>query len=90
MQVQRKGGRPWRRLRAHVLDQEPLCRLCMAKGRVTAATEVDHIIPLHKGGLEFEASNLRPVCAECHQDVTNETMGHRVKRPVGLDGWPID
>ena len=90
MQVKRKGGRQWRRLRAQLLAQEPLCRLCMGNGRVTAATEVDHISPLHKGGREFDANNLRPVCHDCHQDVTNAELGRRVRAEIGLDGWPID
>jgi hypothetical protein len=65
--VKRKGGRQWRKLRAALLDQEPLCRSCIATGRVTAATEVDHIIPLHKGGQEYQASNLQPLCKPCHE-----------------------
>jgi hypothetical protein len=36
----------WRRIRAMVLADEPLCRECLKKGLVEAAREVDHIIPI--------------------------------------------
>lgn len=61
----------------------------MAKGRVELAVEVDHIVPLHKGGAELDASNCRPLCKPCHVDVTNAAQGLRVKVQVGLDGWPV-
>lgn len=64
--AQRIGGSRWRKLRRTILQAEPLCRMCMAKGRVTAATEVDHIKALHQGGLEFDAGNLQPLCSPCH------------------------
>jgi len=79
----------WRKLRTAILAQEPLCRVCMGKGRVTAASEVDHILPLHMGGVELDAGNCRPICRQCHVDVTNAAMGHRVKAEIGRDGWPV-
>lgn len=88
--VKRKGGRQWRKLRAALLDQEPLCRSCMATGRVTAATEVDHITPLHKGGQEYQASNLQPMCKPCHDEKTLDEQGVKGKVAIGLDGWPVE
>lgn len=62
-------GADWRRVRAHVLAAEPLCRMCAEAGRVTAATEVDHIETFH--GLDdfrrLDPSNLRPLCTPCHR-----------------------
>lgn len=61
-------GQDWRRLRAQVLSEEPLCRMCHDAGRVTAATEVDHIEPF--AGLDdprrLDRGNLRPICRPCH------------------------
>lgn len=51
----------WRRLRAQVLAEEPLCRLCAPK--VTAATVVDHI---DGDSWNNARSNLQPLCASCH------------------------
>lgn len=39
---QRDYGARWRRERAMHLAREPLCRDCLAEGRVTPATEVHH------------------------------------------------
>ena len=73
-----------RRLRA-----EPLCRDCAAKGRIRAATVPDHIVPLTKGGSD-EDSNIRCLCADCHQARTAEQFGQRRRVAVGFDGWPVD
>lgn len=73
-----------RRLRA-----EPLCRICKANGRITAATVPDHIIPLAKGGTDDD-SNVRCLCADCHRDVTAEQFGQRKRVTIGRDGWPVD
>jgi len=65
-------GADWRKVRALVLAEEPLCRLCSEAGRVEAATEVDHIEPFH--GLHdprrLDPANLRPLCGPCHRSRT--------------------
>jgi 5-methylcytosine-specific restriction protein A len=65
-------GADWRRVRAGVLAGEPLCRICSEAGRVTAATEVDHVERFH--GVDdprrLDRSNLRPLCTPCHAAVT--------------------
>lgn len=66
-----------------------LCEDCKAEGRVTLATVVDHIIPLSKGGPDTD-ENTRNLCDEHNTRRTAEQFGHKVKRPVGLDGWPLD
>ena len=43
-------GRRLQRIRAQVLRDNPLCVMCKAKGRVTLATQVDHIKALVNGG----------------------------------------
>ncbi len=86
--AQRGYGRQHRALRAQLLRQEPLCRLCRAKGRITPATIADHVRPIAQGGAVHDINNLQPVCAECHVDKSNADKGHRVKRRIGFDGWP--
>jgi hypothetical protein len=58
----------WNRIsKQHRLD-EPLCRMCMAAGRIEPATVVDHIKPLRDGGTHAE-SNLMALCKRCHDGV---------------------
>jgi 5-methylcytosine-specific restriction enzyme A len=58
-------GAPWRRFRDQVLAEEPCCRPCLAQGRTTPSTMVDHIIPKAAGGTDAR-SNLRGICRACH------------------------
>jgi 5-methylcytosine-specific restriction protein A len=58
-------GAKWRKLRAFVLAREPLCRRCLANGRTTPATEVDHVKPKEQGGTD-DSANLQGLCHQCH------------------------
>lgn len=81
-------GRAGVGLRKRRLLREPLCRHCKAKGIITAATSPDHIVPLHKGGLDVD-TNVQSLCGPCHETKTRIDMGHREKATIGADGWPI-
>lgn len=70
------------------LQAEPVCKNCAAKGIVRAATVPDHIVPLTLGGSDDD-SNIRCLCADCHQARTAEQFGHRRTVEVDPDGWPI-
>lgn len=57
----------WRRLRAAFLAANPLCRMCEAEGRTTAAGVVDHIRPIaERPDLRLEWSNLQSLCQPHH------------------------
>ena len=43
-------------LRHRHLSAYPLCVMCMAKGRITAATELDHIIASCNGGSNTDSN----------------------------------
>lgn len=79
-QTERVGGGRWKRFRDQVLAEEPICKLCDAKDRVSLATEVDHIKPLWDGGLEFDRANTQPLCCDCHIIKTSEEATLRSKR----------
>lgn len=64
--TQRMTGRPLQRRNRLFLAAHPLCVNCEAACRVTAACEVDHITPLHLGGVDGEP-NLQGLCEDCHE-----------------------
>ncbi|MDT7536172.1 HNH endonuclease signature motif containing protein [Sphingobium sp. SA2] len=93
---QRGYGAQHVRLRAQLLAQEPLCRLCAQKNppRVTAATIADHITQiadLPPGAPLYDITNLQPVCVACHDAKTRADNGWKApKAVIGSDGWPVE
>ncbi|MEJ7746069.1 MAG: HNH endonuclease signature motif containing protein [Luteimonas sp.] len=83
-----RGGRPWRRIVERIkLRDNYICQLCK---RVTVEGDVDHRIPLAKGGTDTD-DNLQWLCrVPCHADKSareaNPTA--RIKVAIGLDGMP--
>lgn len=68
----RRGyGARWRRVRAMFLAAHPIC--CDPFGlhseRVVAALDVDHVVPLRRGGSNAN-DNLQPLCRMCHNHKT--------------------
>lgn len=70
-QKQRMYNRQWQKARRLYLREFPLCVMCAKEGRVTPATEVDHIRP-HDGDrlLFWDRSNWQPMCRSCHSRKT--------------------
>lgn len=65
-------GKGWQRKRSYVMARDDgLCQVCLRDGRVTPATQVDHIIPLAEGGTD-DVGNLQAICASCHEAKTLE------------------
>ena len=80
-------GAAWRKLRAHVLAGEPLCRHCTARGLTVVATDLDH---RDNDPTNNEATNLTPLCRECHSRKTNADMGRNVSMGCDSNGLPLD
>lgn len=66
----------WLKLRRSKLTNDPLCEECKERGKVTAAVEVHHIIPVERGlsytekaRLMYDYKNLRSLCHNCHIEV---------------------
>jgi 5-methylcytosine-specific restriction protein A len=57
-------GRAHDLMRARVLAEEPLCRVCLAEGRVSATTIADHRIPKAEGGTD-DHENYQGLCGDC-------------------------
>lgn len=68
----------WVKLRNWFMSQpdNQLCRLCLAEGRVTRATDADHIVPF--AGLDdprrLDPSDLQPICRPHHRAKTRAEM----------------
>lgn len=58
-------GRRWDELRAEVLTRYPICYLRLDRCTLYA-TEVDAVLPMHRGGSHSDPANLRGVCHSCH------------------------
>ncbi len=65
----KRYGRAWKKTRARFLLRHPLCEQCRSEGRLTAAEEVHHILPLVSGGTNDEG-NLMALCKSCHSKIT--------------------
>ena len=68
-EMKRRYHGAWPAIRKRFLTQHPLCEQCRKEGRVTAASEVHHILPLSQGGSHDE-SNLMALCKPCHSRIT--------------------
>lgn len=80
----------WKRARKQQLAREPLCKHCAARGVLTPAHHVDHIVAIARGGDWFDADNLQSLCHVCHNAKTARDEGHNVSSGCGVDGAPID
>src|SRR5690554_5661002 len=75
--AERGYGHRWRKYREWFLKQNPLCVECRKRGKLTPATEVDHIRP-HKGDpvLFWDAeNNWQGLCKSCHSRKTAKEDG---------------
>jgi 5-methylcytosine-specific restriction protein A len=72
--TERGYGAAWQRLRVRILERDKyLCQSCLRAGRVTPATDVDHIKPKADGGTDDDG-NLESKCKPCHDA---KTIGER-------------
>lgn len=67
----------WERRRDYILTRDNyLCQVCARAGRLTAAEEVDHIMPKAQGGTDDEG-NLQAICVDCHRKKTSTERAAR-------------
>ncbi len=73
--IHKKYGREWKRIRDRYASEYPLCEKCLEEGRVQLMAEVHHIVPVSCGGTH-EQSNLMSLCRSCHNKIHHE-LGDR-------------
>lgn len=71
----------WRRFRLAILGRDKYRCQLQLKPCTEQATEVDHIVPLARGGAKYDPANCRAACKPC-----NLVRGDRepVPQPVAL------
>lgn len=69
--------RAYRAWRARYLARHPLCAGCAREGLTVAAVELDHVVPLVKGGALMDERNVQGLCRECHEAKTAADFGKR-------------
>lgn len=84
------ANRRWRKVRALQLSLFPLCAHCLKRGVIEPATEVDHVIPIDKGGEIYDLANLQSLDKSCHARKTRTEHGQKVNLGCDSDGLPID
>ena len=80
-------GKAWRRLRAVILGERPLCQHCLDRGVIEPATDVDHI---NNDPTDNRPEALQSLCKPCHSRKTQRDMGHKVAMGCDADGYPLD
>ena len=69
------GG--WERVRRQVLNRDEWrCRSCGHPGDL----EVDHVVPMSRGGAALDLSNLQTMCSSCHVEKTDREAGRDPER----------
>ena len=84
-------GNDWQRVRSLVMRRDMhLCQPCKLAGRLTPATECDHILPRSQGGTN-DPANAQAICAACHLAKSAAEMGRRPPGAGAFDaaGRPI-
>ena len=80
-------GKAWRRLRAVILGERPLCQHCLDRGVIEPATEVDHV---YNDSTDNRPEALQSLCKPCHSRKTQRDKGHKVAMGCDADGYPLD
>jgi 5-methylcytosine-specific restriction protein A len=75
----RLRGRAGQRDRRQILQEEPLCRMCLDEGRTEPSVQVDHIKPLSEGGTEAR-SNKQGLCLD-HHNAKSKAERAAARRP---------
>lgn len=81
----------WRNLRAVVLEEEPVCRMCQQINKTTPSTVVDHIREHHGNkDLFWDRGNLQGLCGVCHNSGKALKEKHGFATGCDESGFPVD
>ena len=86
----------WAALQHHILNRDAHAGVgCGVRGSYAARVgstrynlEVDHIVEIMDGGVEFDPANLQTLCRDCHKAKTAASWKARVVQIHRVDGAP--
>lgn len=85
------NGHRWRQLEARVLAEETHCALCddpvdktLDRRTHPMAAAVDHDWSIHRGGPEYDRSNLRLMHRQCNRWKSTMTLAEARAKRLGL------
>ena len=93
------NSKEWRKIRDAKKAANPLCELCLERGKWVPTQAIHHIIPIETATdfrqmkeLAFRYSNLMSVCFECHAKIHKELKsqtreGHQRASNAAVDRW---
>jgi 5-methylcytosine-specific restriction enzyme A len=81
----------WTKFRKAYLVEHPICVLCRdsVPSRLVAASVVDHVKPMSKGGDKYSHDNLRALCKPCHDGAVQSENRTGKMRGCDPDGNPL-
>lgn len=72
----------WKALARRIKERDEWrCVKCRSRRRL----QVDHIRPLHKGGVDYDPDNLQTLCEPCHS--TKTARETNTKPVAGRQAW---
>ncbi len=80
----------WKRWRRYWIEAHPLCALCEARGKITAATICDHVEPHGGDAGRFWAGPFQSLCKLCHDGAKAEQENTGKLRGANTEGNPLD
>lgn len=85
------NGHRWRQLEARVIADEDTCALCdepvdktLDRRQHPMSAAIDHDIPIHRGGPEYDRSNLRLMHRQCNRWKSTMTLDEARRKRLGL------
>ena len=89
--TRKRNGSRWRSLEARVLAEETHCALCdqyvdksLDRKTDPLSAAIDHDVPLHRGGPEYDRANLRLVHRGCNRWKSTMTLAEARAKKAGI------
>lgn len=79
----RTRGRALQALRLRTWSADPYCKMCGKLTEYPGGFELDHVVPLFKGG---DDTTVQILCPPCHGKKTEKDLGYKPKPRFDANG----